>query len=245
MKDTGYINIQGWMINKLKLKGNELILFGLIFGFSQDGESKFRGSISYIEKALSVSRKTAISIATKLVEKNYILKEKNTTGSLYSVNTTLVEKLHQGSVESTLVTSVETTPNNNKPNNNITIPDCINKKVWESWVAYRKEIKKTLKPTTMESQLSFLEKNKQDHVEIINKSIQNGWTGLFEIKKFEKTKRVQYDTRTTDYRSQAEKDEVRKKEQVMLKDSAQSNPRLAEILRKKKEVSISNTVQAI
>ena len=34
-----YIVIQTFMIRELKLKGNELILYALIHGFSQDGTS--------------------------------------------------------------------------------------------------------------------------------------------------------------------------------------------------------------
>ena len=30
------------MITRLKLKGNELLVFALIHGFSQDGESRFK-----------------------------------------------------------------------------------------------------------------------------------------------------------------------------------------------------------
>lgn len=64
----------------------------------------------------------------------------------------------------------------------IDLPEWLNKKSWKEWVDYRKEIKKALKPSTEKKQISFLEKNQKDHVAIIDASIQNGWTGLFEIK---------------------------------------------------------------
>ncbi len=63
------------------------------------------------------------------------------------------------------------------------LPEFLDKKIWEQWIAYRKEIKKALKPSTTKLQLSFLEKNKADHGSIILRSIQNGWTGLFPLKK--------------------------------------------------------------
>jgi hypothetical protein len=50
MKNSQYINIQGWMVNELKLKGNDLIIFAIIFGFSQDQESWFNGSLQYLKK---------------------------------------------------------------------------------------------------------------------------------------------------------------------------------------------------
>ena len=62
------------------------------------------------------------------------------------------------------------------------MPDWLNADVWNEWVAYRKEIKKTLTPISIKSQLKLLEENKADHVEIIKISIRNSWTGLFPLK---------------------------------------------------------------
>lgn len=41
IRDSNFITILAPMITKLKLKGNELLVFALIHGFSQDGESPF------------------------------------------------------------------------------------------------------------------------------------------------------------------------------------------------------------
>ena len=54
-----YIVIQDWMISDLQLKGNELLTYSLIYGFSQDGESEFKGSLKYISEFLGVSKRTA------------------------------------------------------------------------------------------------------------------------------------------------------------------------------------------
>lgn len=62
------------------------------------------------------------------------------------------------------------------------LPDWLNKKAWTEWEQHRKEIKKTLTPAAVKKQISFLEKNKHQHVDIIHQSIMNGWTGLFAIK---------------------------------------------------------------
>ena len=48
IKPNNFINIQGWMVTELGLKGNELIIYAIIAGFSQDGESNFHGSLSYL-----------------------------------------------------------------------------------------------------------------------------------------------------------------------------------------------------
>ena len=72
--NNNYITIQGWMINDLSLKGNELLVYALLYGFCQDGESKFEGSISYISEWISSSKPTVINILKSLEEKNLIIK---------------------------------------------------------------------------------------------------------------------------------------------------------------------------
>jgi len=43
-----HIVIQGWMITELNLKGNDLLVYAIIYGFSQDGQSVFHGSRQYL-----------------------------------------------------------------------------------------------------------------------------------------------------------------------------------------------------
>lgn len=52
---------------------------------------------------------------------------------------------------------------------------------WADWVDFRKEIKKKLTRSTAKKQIEFLLKQ-PNPIECINKSIQNGWQGLFEVK---------------------------------------------------------------
>lgn len=72
-EDSGYIT-HGWMIKTLGLSGNELAVYAIIFSFSKDGEGYFYGSLSYLEKWLSVSRPTAIKTLQSLVAKGLIKK---------------------------------------------------------------------------------------------------------------------------------------------------------------------------
>ena len=68
------------MITKLKLKGNELLVFALIHGFSQDGESRFKGSLRYLIEWTGLDKSTVIKLLKQLVDKQYINKfeyEKN------------------------------------------------------------------------------------------------------------------------------------------------------------------------
>lgn len=54
---------------------------------------------------------------------------------------------------------------------------------WQEWIDYRSEIKKKMTPATIKKQLKFLEgKTPVEQQAIIDQSITNGWTGLFEVK---------------------------------------------------------------
>lgn len=54
---------------------------------------------------------------------------------------------------------------------------------WDEWAAYRREAKKTLTPSTVSKQMKMLTKLGSDFaIEAINRSIECGWTGLFEPK---------------------------------------------------------------
>jgi len=72
------------------------------------------------------------------------------------------------------------TPKKEKKKENI--PKGIEIEIWKEWETYRRELKKTLTPSTRKRQLNFLLKRLPNHKRIIEQSIENGWTGLFEIK---------------------------------------------------------------
>lgn len=130
MNDNGYINIQGWMINRLGLKGNELILFALIFGFSQDGQLEFYGSTRYIQKSIGISRGSVMALLHKLMEKGLIQCNSQSHYSvvqkLYQSEKEVVQKLYQSGTETVPESGTETVPNiynnNNKDNNMGNIP---------------------------------------------------------------------------------------------------------------------------
>ena len=77
---NAYFTVQAWMVNDLGLHGNELTLYAIIYGFSQDGRSEFVGSISYVMEWLGCSRPTAMKTIASLVEKGLIEKKLATNG---------------------------------------------------------------------------------------------------------------------------------------------------------------------
>lgn len=74
IKDNNFIAIQGWMRNKLELKGYELIVYALIYGFSQDGSSSFSGTRRYIAEWCGCSMRTVDNTLASLLAKKLIVK---------------------------------------------------------------------------------------------------------------------------------------------------------------------------
>lgn len=75
MKDGTYVTLQSWMVSELELKGNELIIFAIIYGFSQDGECQFEGSLNYLAEWTKSSKFGVTKSLKKLIEKEYITKQ--------------------------------------------------------------------------------------------------------------------------------------------------------------------------
>ena len=144
VKRDNYILIAGWMITDLHLKGNELIVFAIIYGFSQDGVGTFNGSLQYISDWTNCSKATIISILKSLVLKGYIVKNERIINNIkfceYSISRGIKEncipyKKFDGGMQETLTGYAKnlnggmqkTLPNNkdnnktNNKNNNKTI----------------------------------------------------------------------------------------------------------------------------
>ena len=120
MKNINYITIQGWMINELSLSGNEVICYAIIYGFSQDGQSEFGGSLSYIAESLGITKENARKVVSRLVEGGFIIKRdievtKGIKVCKYKVNTDMIPELTAASKQSRGGT--KTTPDNNIDNN--------------------------------------------------------------------------------------------------------------------------------
>ena len=121
MQSDNYILIQGWMCSELNLKGNALLIFALIHGFSQDGQSRFYGSRNYIADTLNISLPTVDKAIEELRDKNlitrYVITDEN--GVHYEYETCketlqgVVKKLYGGSKE-TLHNNTSKKTNNKK-----------------------------------------------------------------------------------------------------------------------------------
>jgi len=74
IKNENYIQISGWMINELNLKGNELLIYALIHGFCQDGKSFFQGSLSYIAEWTNSTKQGVIKCLKSLIDRGLVQK---------------------------------------------------------------------------------------------------------------------------------------------------------------------------
>ena len=74
MKNTNYYTVHGWMINELGLSGNDLLIYAIIYGFSQDGSTEFSGSLNYLVTFINSTKPTVINCLKKLCERGLLVK---------------------------------------------------------------------------------------------------------------------------------------------------------------------------
>jgi len=74
MKNNHFYVVHSFMIQDLKLKPNEALIYAIIYGFSKDRQSSFSGSLRYLTKNTNLSKQTVINILQSLVRKKYIIK---------------------------------------------------------------------------------------------------------------------------------------------------------------------------
>ena len=79
----------------LGLSGNELLTFAIIYNFSKDKSSSFRGSQGYLSECIGCSRQSVNNCLKSLVSKKYIVKEtrieNNIELSSYRVNYQIID----------------------------------------------------------------------------------------------------------------------------------------------------------
>lgn len=85
VRAENYITIQGWMVTDLELKGNELLLYALIYGFSQD-DGYYTGGLQYVMEWLNCSKPTAIATLKTLTEKELIERIETEVNNVKVVN---------------------------------------------------------------------------------------------------------------------------------------------------------------
>lgn len=80
IRDSNYVVIQGWMITRLGLKGNELLIYAVIYGFTQNGEIEFVGSMKYLADWTNSTVESVRKCIKSLIDKGYIIKTLDGSG---------------------------------------------------------------------------------------------------------------------------------------------------------------------
>ena len=200
-KKLGYIHIEGWMREELDLKGNELLVYALIHGFSQEEQGCFFGSLDYISRMCGCGRNTTIRTLKSLVEQGLLHKkeyiENNVKECRYtailggSAKMAPVPKWDGGSPKMGLGGSPKMGPNNKTPNEdksktknkNTPAPLILpfsSQKFIDTWNALceEKEWKKKTR-NALQLALNKLGRYHEDFaVELIEKTIAGGWKGV-------------------------------------------------------------------
>lgn len=104
IKDDNYYQVSGWMINRLGLKGVALSVYAIIYGFSQDGENEYTGSVQYLcDFCGGVSKPTIIKALKELVENGLLIRREEIINGVqfnrYKVNLPPVKNLYGGDKE--------------------------------------------------------------------------------------------------------------------------------------------------
>lgn len=119
VNNENYVMIQGWMIKELGLKGNDLMVYAIIYGFSQDGTTKFTGGLQYLADWTNSTKRGVIKNLKSLLDKGFIEKEEKYINGVkfceYHVTkfTEVVNKVHLGSEQSS-PNNINNNTNNNK-----------------------------------------------------------------------------------------------------------------------------------
>ena len=115
IKDENYITIQGWMITRLGLKGNELLIYAIIYGFSQNYQSSFSGSLKYLSDFTNFSRRTVLNCLQSLTAKGLLIKQDRFTDGIKTCEYNAAEggeKNSPGVVQNFHEGGEKTAPNN-------------------------------------------------------------------------------------------------------------------------------------
>ena len=201
VKNENFIAIQGWMVTELGLKGNSLLIYAIIYGFSQDGEQVFNGSLQYLADWTNSTKQSVINCLKKLVDDGLLGKnEKNINGvkfvEYYSKKLNGVLNKVEWGIKQSLPNNIEDNieHNINKERKKADSYDSVfeNKKVdgklKETFVEFIKSRKLNGKKMTDKAlelaidKVRKLGRTEDEQVRIIEQSIANSWQGIFPLK---------------------------------------------------------------
>ena len=154
VQNENYVLIQGWMINELKLKGNELIVYAIIYGFTQIEGQLFNGSLQYLADWTNSTKQGVVKNLKSLIEKGFIKKNDKFINGVkfceYYVTklNRVCNEVEQGiqqslipPIQQSLTNNIDLDNSNDNPNNNKVPYEKIKDLYHEICISYPKVIK--------------------------------------------------------------------------------------------------------
>lgn len=74
MRTDNFVVIQGWMRTELNLKGNDLFVYAIIYGFSQTENQRFTGSLQYLADWCGATKQGILKNLNNLIDMGLIEK---------------------------------------------------------------------------------------------------------------------------------------------------------------------------
>lgn len=196
VQPNNYLTIQGWMLTDLHLKGSDLLLYALIYGFTQDGESEFSGSLTYMQQWAGITRQSVLNTLERLQAAGLIEKQKTTVNGIAvcryratdggsQKNRPVVKNLDGG--------SQKIRPNNNSDininNNTITgakgfdfrselLAAGVTAEVADAWIKVRKNKRATNSKIALDAVLKEIAKAGMTPDDGIKMAVVNSWQGF-------------------------------------------------------------------
>lgn len=189
-------------MREMGLKGNELIVFAVINGFSQNGNGSFHGSLAALQEMCGIaSRQTITDILKSLVDKGYINKTEVTLNGVKNISYSIcpkngqgvqkmdmdVQKLDRGCPKNghIYINDINISPteiNNNKGKRfdfkNALIEIGVSPEVAEDWMQVRKAAKATNTETAFNRIKHEIEKSGLSANECITIAVSRSWRGF-------------------------------------------------------------------
>lgn len=188
MENKGYTLIQDWMLD-LPLSLVETMAYAVIYGFSQDGESAFNGSLAYLAAKCRVSKDTIRRALAKLADEGLVEKrEKSINGvTFYDYRTMLPPVANCNYPHSKMLPQNK---EDNTSNNNIYIKKGgfdffaalldmgVSQQTAKDWMAVRKAKRAANTETALRNIASEIRKSGMDAETCIRMSAANSWQGF-------------------------------------------------------------------
>lgn len=182
-------------MREMGLKGNELIVFAVINGFSQNGNGSFHGSLAALQEMCGISsRHTIIDILKSLMDKGLINKTEVTLNGVKNISYSVcaknaqggVQKLHRGCAENAHIyikdINISPTEINNKGKRfdfkNSLIEIGVSLEVADDWMQVRKTKRASNTETAFRRIKNEIDKSGLSANECITIAVARSWQGF-------------------------------------------------------------------